>query len=69
MSRDKAVNLAWVIILVPMVLSIFKLIRHAGFREDEHWLLMMILIITGMVIMLLIPKITGRIYDRFSAKP
>lgn len=69
MNKDKAVNLAWVIILVPMVLSIFKLIRYAGFREEPHWLMMMGLIATGMAIMLLIPEITGRLYDRFSTRP
>lgn len=68
MNRDKAVNLAWVLILVPMVLSIFKLIRYAGFREDTHWLAMMGLIIAGMVVLLLIPQITGRLYDRYSQK-
>jgi len=63
MNRDKVVNLAWVLILVPMVLSIFKLIRYAGFREGDHWLLMMGLIIGVMAMMLMIPKLTGKIYD------
>ncbi len=69
MNRDKVVNLAWVIILVPMVLSIFKLIRYAGFREDDHWLMMMVSIIALMALMLLIPHLTGKIYDRLSKTP
>lgn len=69
MNKDKAVNLAWVLILVPMVLSIFKLIRYAGFREESHWLLMMALILSGMAVMLLVPRITAWVYDRFSRKP
>lgn len=63
MNRDKVVNLAWVLILVPMVLSIFKLIRYAGFREGDNWFLMMGLIIAGMALMLFIPHVTGKIYD------
>jgi hypothetical protein len=68
MNRDKAVNLAWVVILVPMVLSIFKLIHYAGFREEAHWLLMMGLILAGMVILLFIPRTTGWLYDRYVIK-
>ncbi len=68
MNRDKVVNLAWVLILVPMVLSIFKLIRYAGFREGDNWLLMMGLIIVGMALMLVIPIATGRIYDNVVKK-
>ena len=68
MNRDKAVNLAWVVILVPMVLSIFKLIRYAGFREEAHWLSMMGLIIVVMVILLFIPRTTGWFYDRHIIK-
>jgi hypothetical protein len=68
MSRDKAVNLAWVAILVPMVLSIFKLIHYAGFREEAHWPSMMGLLIAGMVLLLFIPRSTGWLYDRYVIK-
>ncbi len=68
MNRDKVVNLAWVLILVPMVLSIFKLIRYAGFREGEYWLLMMGLIVAAMALMLSIPHLTGKIYDNVTNK-
>ena len=69
MNRDKVVNLAWVLILVPMVLSIFKLIRYAGFREDEYWLPMMGAVIAFMVVLLFIPKVTARVYDKLSKHP
>ena len=69
MNRDKVVNLAWVLILVPMVLSIFKLIRYAGFREGEYWLPMMGVVIAFMVVMLFIPKVTARVYDKLSKHP
>lgn len=66
MNREKIVNLAWVIILVPMVLSLFKLIRYAGFREGDNWLLMMGVNIVAMAAMLMVPFITAKIYDRLS---
>lgn len=66
MNKEKAVNLAWVLILVPMVLGIFKLIKYAGFQDAENWPVMMVLVAVGMVLMLLIPWGTGFIYDKLS---
>lgn len=68
MNKEKAVNLAWVIILVPIVLSIFKMIRYGGFQESEWWPAFMVLTAVGMIIMLFIPVATGYFYDKFSKR-
>ncbi len=37
MDKDKITNLIWVLVLVPVVFSIFGAIREAGLQGSPYW--------------------------------
>ena len=61
MNKDKLINLVWVLVLVPIVFSIFGAIRQAGLQVSANWPLQVIKYFAFLALLTGTPFIVGKL--------
>ena len=64
MDKDKLINLIWVLVLVPIVFSIFGAIREAGLQATPYWPLQMLKYVAFLALLTGAPVLVGKIINR-----
>jgi uncharacterized membrane protein len=61
MDKEKLINLVWVLVLVPIVFSIFGAIRQAGLQATANWPLQLLKYFAFLALLTTAPYIIGKL--------